>query len=51
MSQGLKVHVNPEIVIHSAAYTNVRSAEKEIEKLIDVNVLGTINLIKLATLI
>lgn len=35
-----------DIVIHAAAYTNVSLAEKEIEKVIDVNINGTYNILK-----
>ena len=36
----------PDLVIHSAAYTDVKNAEKEIDKIIDINVIGTSNLVK-----
>ena len=36
----------PDIVIHSAAYTDVKKAELEILKAIDINVIGTSNIVK-----
>jgi dTDP-4-dehydrorhamnose reductase len=35
-----------DLVIHAAAYTNVSLAEKEFEKTIDVNIIGTHNILK-----
>lgn len=35
-----------ELVIHAAAYTNVLKAETDFEKVIDVNILGSYNILK-----
>jgi dTDP-4-dehydrorhamnose reductase len=35
-----------QMVIHSAAYTDVALAEKEFEKTIDINIIGTYNILK-----
>jgi len=35
----------PDVIVHSAAYTDVKKAEKEYLKAININVLGTINLL------
>lgn len=40
---------NPDIILHSAAYTDVKKAEKEYLKAIDINVVGTINLLTYAS--
>lgn len=40
--------INPDIIIHSAAYTNVKESEKKYLKAIDTNVIGTINILKCA---
>ncbi len=37
---------NFNLVIHCAAYTNVKKSEEEIEKCIDINVIGTCNIVK-----
>jgi len=36
----------PEIFIHAAGFTNVKSAEEDSDNCIDINVMGTINVIK-----
>ena len=40
----------PDLIIHSAAYTDVKRAESEISKAIDVNVIGTSNIVKISKL-
>ena len=42
--------VKPDLVIHSAAYTDVRGAENNIEDALDVNVVGTCNIVKACSL-
>lgn len=37
---------NPDIVIHLAAFVDTFGCEKNIEKAIDVNIIGTINIVK-----
>jgi len=37
---------NPDLVIHAAAYTNVLRAEEDIKKAIDINIVGTYNILK-----
>jgi dTDP-4-dehydrorhamnose reductase len=37
---------NIDLVINCAAYTDVKSAEKEIQKCIDINIIGTANIVK-----
>lgn len=39
------VDYKPDVIIHCAAYTNVNQAEKENQKCIDTNILGTTNII------
>ena len=38
--------VEPDIILHSAGFVNTREAENEPDKCIDVNVIGTYNIIK-----
>lgn len=38
--------VQPELVVHCAAYTDVKQAEKNYIDCIDVNILGTLNILK-----
>lgn len=40
----------PDIVIHAAAYTNTKKAEEEYVKCADINVCGTINMLKYSIL-
>ena len=37
----------PDIIIHSAAYTDVKQAENNTDKVIDVNIVGTANIVKI----
>jgi dTDP-4-dehydrorhamnose reductase len=37
---------NPDIIIHAAAYTDTKKAEIELIKCLDINVCGTINIVK-----
>lgn len=43
----LNIH-KPDLIVHSAAYTDVKKAEKEYIKAININVVGTINLLNYA---
>lgn len=36
----------PEVIVHSAAYTDVKKAENDLSEIIDINVIGTCNIIK-----
>lgn len=40
--------IKPDIIIHSAAYTNVEKAETEPEKAFETNLIGTVNIAKAA---
>lgn len=37
---------NPDIVIHLAAFVDTFGCEKDVEKAIDINIIGTINIVK-----
>ena len=39
----------PNIVVHAAAYTDVKKSKTELQKVIDTNIIGTCNLIKICS--
>jgi len=40
---------NPDIVIHLAAFVDTFGCEEEIEKTLDINVIGTVNIVKICS--
>jgi dTDP-4-dehydrorhamnose reductase len=45
ITKPITINKNYNVIIHAAAYTNVDMAEKETEKVFDVNLGGTLNLL------